>query len=345
MKQLLNFKLFFKIVSIFWIVSGSLSFILPSFAGETITTSTFQRLSLYISFTSLLTSMLFFVQKLIFEYSISIRVVSYIILSSLFSLLHMYGYYEIKIIFGFEVTPISQQFVFGYIFGLGFRYLILFTLIELILKEKLDRLVKIKQLKLEKENIDSKLNYLTIQLNPHFMFNTLNSISSLIETEPTKANESLELFANVYRSILDTSNNNKTTLNKELRFTRNYLELMKLRYGGRLNVIENIHVNTEVTIVPPVILQPILENSFIHGFKNKIDECKISILISIEKENLVVILEDNGVFIPNDVNGIGLSNIKNRLKLLYNERFLFEQTNNLNGTKTRIEIPYENTNS
>lgn len=180
---------------------------------------------------------------------------------------------------------------------------------------------------------EAELKSLKYQINPHFIFNSLNSISSLTMTNPDKAREMTIKLSQFLRSTLSKNEKQKSKLHEEISNAKLYLEIEKVRFADRLEFIEEIIGFCSDTEVPSMILQPLFENSIKHGVYESIDKVVIKLTCRIEKEYLKIEVSNN--YDPESVSskgeGIGLKNILSRLKLIYNQEGLlvFKKENNL----------------
>ncbi|MBV9963965.1 MAG: histidine kinase, partial [Parafilimonas sp.] len=177
-----------------------------------------------------------------------------------------------------------------------------------------------KQMEIEK--VKSELSFLKTQLQPHFLFNTLNNIYSLTFNDSALAGKSILQLSGLLRYVIYESDAEKVELQNEINHLKNYIELEKIRFANRLEISFNVSGNIANKKIAPVLLMPFLENSFKHA-SNKIDE-KIWITIDlIIKENNLFFTVENSVFtdgktqLQSSYSGIGLENVKRRLSLLY----------------------------
>lgn len=184
---------------------------------------------------------------------------------------------------------------------------------------------------------EEKLRELMSNMSPHFLFNTLNAIKYISKKEPEKVNKFIDNLSDLLRYTL-YENSRLVSIKKEIAFTVNYLDLMKLRFKDKLDYEISFSENIENELIPPFILQPLVENSIKHGMQNS----KMLIKINIEKNKgeLRVFVEDNGRGLTNfKKRGKGLSLIENRLKALYGNNYNFNIKNNLfGGTVIEIKI-------
>ena len=176
-----------------------------------------------------------------------------------------------------------------------------------------------KVAEMEKTRLESELKMLKDQVNPHFMFNTLNNLYGLIGKNPPHAQESVLGLSEILRYMLYDSNQRTVALDTELKCIEHYIELEKLRYPGNLSISMNVqHEVRELSIVP-LSLFPFVENSFKHGASEHIREAWINIDLSVYKDEFIFKIENSkGGYVSRlPPNGIGLKNVKRRLELLY----------------------------
>lgn len=176
--------------------------------------------------------------------------------------------------------------------------------------------------------LEADLRNLRSQLNPHFLFNTLNNIYSLIAIDQNKAQDSVHRLSNLLRYVLYDNNSKFVSIDKELEFTQNYIDLMKLRIGSgiKLNVI--IENNGSNGTIASLMFMTLIENAFKHGSSNGNDGF-IDIKILVDKNNGVLCSVENSVSTTNKQmesgnSGIGLKNLTQRLQLLYPNKYSFE---------------------
>jgi len=177
-----------------------------------------------------------------------------------------------------------------------------------------------KQMEIEK--IKSELNFLKTQLQPHFLFNTLNNIYSLTFNNSQLAGRSILQLAGLLRYMIYESEAEKVDLQKEISQLKNYIELEKIRFASRLELSFNVSGDIADKKIAPILLMPFLENGFKHASNTMHEKIWITIDL-IVKENSLFLTVENSVFnngktqIQNSYSGIGLENVKRRLSLLY----------------------------
>jgi two-component system, LytTR family, sensor kinase len=193
--------------------------------------------------------------------------------------------------------------------------------------------------------VEARLAALTNQINPHFLFNTLNSVNSLIRTDPDKARGMIYRLSNILRRLLKNADN-FVRVRDEIKFIDDYLAIEMVRFGDKLRFEKQVSSEALDRLVPSMMLQPIIENSIRHGLASKVDGGTIRLSVSLQENRLHILIEDDGVGIEEAKlmglfeQGIGVSNVNERLKVLFeaNYRFLVDSTPG-KGTRTLIQIP------
>jgi two-component system LytT family sensor kinase len=197
----------------------------------------------------------------------------------------------------------------------------------------------------EKLLLAAKIEALKSQINPHFLFNTLTSISSLIRSEPDTARTLIIKLSALLRRLL-RSHEHFVTLRDELDSVDEYLDIEVVRFGPKLRVEKQIEPGTLDMIVPSMILQPLVENSIKHGLSRKVGPGSITIRSHRENGRAIIEVEDDGVGFLQDrldqpmSNGIGLANVRERLRVIYGTTYQLTLTSHPGrGTRARIEVP------
>lgn len=206
-----------------------------------------------------------------------------------------------------------------------------------------------KQLELitvEKELSNAQLNALKMQLHPHFLFNTLHTISSLMERNIEGAQKVVSQLGHLLRSILEQDKKHSIPLSEELKYIRSYLDIEQVRFNDRLQIKYDISKDTLDALVPNLILQPLVENAVKHGFSKRTDCGVIKVTSRRLNGSLEIIIEDDGRGVSDPAvilskPGIGIQNVKDRLKQMYADDFEFEITSpNQQGFIVRMDIPF-----
>lgn len=200
---------------------------------------------------------------------------------------------------------------------------------------------------LETQLVNTRIKMLSSQLQPHFLFNTLNSISALVEMDVKKAQNTIADLSDFLREILYSKDAYMVSLHKELRILEYYLNIVQVRFSDHLTIEKKIDENLLNHEIPALLLQPILENSIKHGYSYNHTNLKIIINILKEGSFLVIRIENNGKLLSENhenliKEGVGLANLNDRLSNIYKDRCSFEIKNKtgLNGVETVIKIPY-----
>jgi two-component sensor histidine kinase len=209
---------------------------------------------------------------------------------------------------------------------------------------------EVAQERLEKELLAARLKALQTQTNPHFLFNTLNSIASLISIDPTKAETTVEKLAGLFRYALDSDGSSTVRLKEELQVVEDYLAIEKVRFGSRMEYSLDTDHQLLDCRVPPLILQPLVENAVKHGVSQREESCRVTIRIRQRDGRVSFVVENDGPPPTRDEQqeGVGLSNLQSRCRTLYGEAFAFKLGQPSPGlTRAELEIPFkgENENS
>jgi LytS/YehU family sensor histidine kinase len=202
-----------------------------------------------------------------------------------------------------------------------------------------------KKLKIEGElktaALKSELSALKAQLNPHFLYNIFNTISASVPAENEKTRNMIAELSDLFRYQLKASQVEKVTLKEELNFVQKYLALEKERFQERLNIEVNVDESIMNEMIPPMLLQPLVENSIKHGLASLVEGGTISITIQKKNNQLAFEIADTGVGVKDKKRvfekGIGLTNTKLRLEKMYQSTL--ELSDNLpQGLKINFSI-------
>jgi signal transduction histidine kinase len=197
---------------------------------------------------------------------------------------------------------------------------------------------------LAEKTMEANLIALRAQINPHFLFNTFNSISDLIHVNPAGAEEALEKLAFIFRYTLKSSKENFALLENELKLIRNYLDIEQIRFGDRLKVEMKYDPDSLDVEIPAFTLQTIVENCIKHGIAKIKEKGIVSITVRETDDFLVIEVFDNGpgIDLTRIYKSTGLSNILQRMETLYQRTDLLLFQNTGNGTLVTLKIPFEN---
>jgi len=193
--------------------------------------------------------------------------------------------------------------------------------------------------------IEARLRNLAAQINPHFLFNTLNTIASLIRVDPPGARELVVKLSTILRRLL-RQQDAFASLREEVNFIDDYLEIEQVRFGEKLHVRREFDPETHNAMVPSMLLQPLVENSIKHGLSPKVEGGTIWLRSARRGGRLQIEIEDDGVGVPEDVlpivfqSGIGLSNVHERLSVLFGADFQMSLENRQGGgVRIRVQFP------
>ncbi len=196
------------------------------------------------------------------------------------------------------------------------------------------------------ELVQARLQALRMQINPHFLFNTLNTISALIHENPDAADRMIVRLSELFRRTLDRGDVQEVPLREELEFLRSYLEIEQMRFPDRLNVTFDIEPKTHEFLVPHLILQPLVENALRHGIMPREEAGHVEISARVvDGQHLELKVRDNGNGLPAangspGREGIGLKNVRSRLAQLYSSAQEFAIGNAPGGgVEARVRIP------
>jgi sensor histidine kinase YesM len=198
----------------------------------------------------------------------------------------------------------------------------------------------------EKQAMQTQLQLLQAQIEPHMLFNTLANLQGLIAVDPVRAQHMLDQLILYLRATLSSSRAGQTTLGQEFSLMDAYLELMSIRMGARLNYSLQLPENLREKCVPPMLLQPLIENAIKHGLEPKIDGGNITVIASQDADTLKLSVADTGLGLhadgcaPTNGTNVGLANVRERLQALYGDRASFSLTANTpTGVLAQLSIP------
>jgi sensor histidine kinase YesM len=258
------------------------------------------------------------------------KVILYFIINSLLITFFIWLNFQLREYFGERYAPNNQKIdfppkkFFVYIDTLSLIIPLIFSITLRIY----ERWVKTEAEKKESKNtqLESELQHLKYQLQPHFFFNSLNNIYSLVDISPEKAKETIHSLSILMRYLLYESNVEKVSLKKEIEFMKQYIELMDLRTSEKTIVKADFPVLTEDLQVAPLLFISLIENAFKHGV-SAVKYSNIYFSMQIDGQKIRFETKNNN-FKKNDLDksgsGIGLKNIQKRLALLYPEKHLFK---------------------
>lgn len=271
--------------------------------------------------------------------------VAFLLTALLFGVLNtFFGFLYVK--FGPTLTETEHQMFKNYdnvgiqilnsLFLMG-AWTVTYLVIKLLLKLNQDR---IERLELNTHLKQAQLNTLKGQINPHFMFNSLNNIRGLMLEDVEKSREMLTKLSEILRYSLTKNNSNSITVREELEVVDNYIDLSKIQFEDRLEFIKNIDGDTLDMQIPPMIIQLLIENAIKHGISNLKRGGTVTLEIKKKDSVLVIDVRNTGQLqISKDSTQLGLKNIEQRLKLLYADKASFNLEEISNEVVALIKIP------
>jgi signal transduction histidine kinase len=205
---------------------------------------------------------------------------------------------------------------------------------------------ELRATELERSLAEAKLQALQMQLNPHFLFNALNSISALMHKDVEAADRMVARLSQLLRAALDTSDEQEVELRKEVQLLNLYLGIEKIRFGDRLEVRLELPPETLEARVPNLILQPLVENAIRHGIEPRRRRGVIEVISAKQDGWLSLLVRDNGSGLPKEGcfrEGVGLANTRERLRELYGENHQVALSNSeAGGLQVVLSFPFRN---
>jgi LytS/YehU family sensor histidine kinase len=196
---------------------------------------------------------------------------------------------------------------------------------------------------LERRLTETRLQLLGMQLQPHFLFNTLNTIAELVHHDPDTADNMIVGLSDLLRLTLQLENRQQVTLHEELALLSKYLDIQRARFGDRLQMEIRVEPGAEQALVPILLLQPLVENSIRHGLAARATAGRIEIEVRRIAERLVVEVTDDGVIneprTSRSRQGLGLANTRARLETLYGADCGLELSSTAGGTRVTVQMP------
>jgi len=190
---------------------------------------------------------------------------------------------------------------------------------------------------------ESSLNNLKEQVNPHFMFNSLNSVKALISEDPEKARSAIVVLGDILRNSLNSTSKTTIYLKEELDHCRDYLEMEKIRFEDRLQYEIKVQDDIYDFKLPPLSIQTLVENAIKHGLSDSLSGGMISIECHKEKDHLVTTVTNDGRLKANNSSGIGIKNLKKRFEILYHGNFNFTISEINDKVIVQFKLPKQKT--
>ena len=200
------------------------------------------------------------------------------------------------------------------------------------------------QATLQGQLAEARLAALRSQIDPHFLFNTLNAVSSLVERDPKGVRRMIARLSELLRLRLEGANEPETTLDRELDTLSRYLEIMQIRFQKRLEVVMDIATESREALVPTLVLQPLVENAIKHGLSQNEAGGRLEIGAHVDGARVVLTVRDNGGGIGSsnaEGDGIGVRNTRERLQQLYGDDHSFTLRNaDGGGAIATVSLPF-----
>jgi two-component sensor histidine kinase len=200
--------------------------------------------------------------------------------------------------------------------------------------------VENEKVRLQKENLDTQLILLRNQISPHFFMNTLNNIHSLVDINSEEAKEAIIKLSKMMRYLLYETENEKTSLKKEVEFLESYINLMRLRFSQKVRINLNLPTIIPDKTIPPFLFTSLIENAFKHGISYR-NESFIDIDLILSEERLLLVIKNSKTIKNNseEFSGIGIENTRKRLSLLYGNTYHLDIIDNDELFTVNLSIP------
>lgn len=266
-------------------------------------------------------------QRHILEKKVAVQSVNVLMLTVSYALVYAVVYSILSIIFGLH-SPNSTISFFNYFllqwmysFVLLLIWSLLYFLYHYVEKNNKDELDKVQLASTIK---DLELNTIKAHVNPHFMFNALNSIRALVDENPERARMAITELSNILRSSMQADKKKTTTLREELSIVKDYLALERIRFEDRLNVDFDVEEDLLGQSIPPMTLQTLVENAIKHGISRSVEGGTIKVSASTIDTFWQIKVENTGKLdLSKEPKGFGIISTKDRLRLLYGEKASF----------------------
>lgn len=229
------------------------------------------------------------------------------------------------------IAELSSRSVVGYLLLVGVAHAVKYGQ---TVRER-----ELAQAQLETQLAQAQLHALKMQMHPHFLFNTLHAISTLVHSNPDRAERMIASLSEMLRTALSKHDAQEVTLREELSVLEPYVDIEKTRFGERLRVTLDVSPDALEAVVPHLLLQPLVENAIRHGISPRPEGGEITIRGRVRGGSLELAVEDDGVGMPDEPRpgGIGLGNTRTRLHRLYGDRHAF-RIDSTPGRETRVSV-------
>lgn len=238
-----------------------------------------------------------------------------------------------------HVYMLTANIIISLLIILGYGMVIIYDKVKRDWMKKVQEVESLKRLQLE-----ARFAILQSKVNPHFLFNTLNTVLDLVFKAPKVVEKVILNLSKIYRKVLNLPDNKPISLKEEIALVQSYLDIEKIRFNDRLNF--NIEVAEELNSIqiPPLIIQTLVENAVIHGISPKKKGGRISVSAKRKDKNVEIQIKDDGTGINENFrsSGFGIYGVRERLKLFYKDsaQFIINSQENI-GTEINMVLPYE----
>lgn len=251
------------------------------------------------------------------------------------------SYLIVSLIFNIEYSLMNHigDYKFNIFITLVIGTLILLYHFQRINAEVLLKAKEMDMIKLNQSKTQAELQALQSKINPHFLYNALNSIVSLIHEDSDRAEEMTLKLSKLFRYSINSQNENFCSLKEEIEILNTYLDIEKVRFGNRINFVIDVPDELESNMVPRFLLQPMVENSLKHGLKDIRDKGEIKVIVARNESKLELFIYDNGIPFPTELEaGYGIQSTFDKLQLLFKDNYDL-QINNTPKKHIKISIP------
>lgn len=219
------------------------------------------------------------------------------------------------------IIPLYDQWLAGIFSMIVLIFLLVAALHYVIIAFEKSKETERQTLELQLLAQDAELRALRAQIDPHFLFNSLNSISALTTANPERARTMIILLADFFRNSLDLGAKNRIPLSDELSLIDKFLTIEQVRFGSRLNVERMIDTPTLECKIAPLLLQPLVENAVRHGISQLVDGGTITLKTKIQNTKLIISVENafDPHYVPKKGTGLGIKNVRSRIQTLYGD--------------------------
>jgi len=233
---------------------------------------------------------------------------------------------------------------FAYNFHLSWlTYGVILVVLRAIESQRRLRDERLRNSQLETQLVQSQLQTLRVQLQPHFLFNTLNAISALALADPVQARQMIARLSDFLRLTLEERHAQQVTLSREVEFLNCYLGIQQVRFQDRLTTRLDVSADTLRALVPNMILQPLVENALRHGLLDKTERGTLHIVTRRDGDDLLLRVDDDGIGLPPEgaKDGLGLGNTRTRLDMLFGDAASVDlQSKAEGGTRVELRFPF-----